>query len=257
MPTGDLLLGCGYENSFCGNYAGGLPGALADNATYGAFRMLEQRAAAFEKRLQDWGEETGLEPGMIAAKLMGRWRNGAPLVLAPDTDDLGQPTLARGLNAFDYPPDDTAGARCPIGSHIRRLNPRGSRVMGKPYSRRLVRRSLPYGPERQQDEPDDQNERGLIGYFLCADLEAQWEFIQRVWVHDDIATAGIRGTREPIGGTQHEDDGAFLISTADGGPIQLGGLQTLTYTRGSVYCLLPGIGGLRWIAAQDGEGGGR
>ena len=49
MPAGDLLLGRDYVNSFGGNYAGRLPGALTDNATYGAFRILEQDVAGFEE----------------------------------------------------------------------------------------------------------------------------------------------------------------------------------------------------------------
>jgi deferrochelatase/peroxidase EfeB len=123
-------------------------------------------------------------------------------------------------------------------------------VMGKPHSRRLVRRSMPYGPELETGKSDDGVERGLVGYFLCADLEMQWEFIQRVWVQEDLATHGIRGTREPVMGTQPEGGGKFTIRTADSrDPIVLGGLPTLVQTRGSAYCMLPGIGGLRYLAS--------
>jgi hypothetical protein len=76
MPAGDLLLGCDYENSFKGNFAGDLPRALADNATYGAFRVLYQDVAAFERLLTAWSQETGLPRETVAAKLAGRWRSG-------------------------------------------------------------------------------------------------------------------------------------------------------------------------------------
>src|SRR3954467_8498377 len=192
MPTGDLLLGCDYENSFGGNFAGGLPGSLADNATYGAFRILRQNAGGFEALLREWSAATGLDPELIAAKVMGRWRNGVPLVLSPDTD-APTPALSESrLNDFDYvSPDarpylyyDSEGLPCPVGAHARRLNPRGSPVMGTPGRRRVVRRSMPYGPELAPGATaDDGVDRGLIGYFLCGDLEAQFEFILRAWVN--------------------------------------------------------------------------
>jgi deferrochelatase/peroxidase EfeB len=265
VPTGDVLLGCDYENSFGGNYAGTLPRALVDNATYGAFRILYQDVAGFEQLLHDWGQAASADPEVIAAKLMGRWRNGAPLVLAPDPSNPNPPMPKEALNAFDYAPgddhpafyDDARGLRCPVGAHVRRLNPRGSRVMGKSYSRRLVRRNMPYGPELAPGEPDDGVDRGLMGYFLCGDLETQWEFIQTIWVNQDLSTHGIRGTREPIGGAQPEGGGTFTIPTADApGPIVLRGLPNLVRTRGSAYCLLPGIGGLRYLASLPGQNGG-
>jgi deferrochelatase/peroxidase EfeB len=260
-PTGDFLLGRDYVNTFGGNYIGDLPGALADNASYGAFRIQEQDVAGFEELLARWGRAAGLDPELVAAKLVGRWRNGVPLVLSPDTDSPNPPVSGHQLNDFDYAPgathpafyDDAEGLRCPIGAHIRRVNPRGSKVMGKPYSRRILRRNLPYGPAFDPAHPDGDVERGLIGYFICGDLEAQWEFIQRVWVHEDIATHGIRGTREPIIATQPDGGGRFTIRTADArDPIVLGGLPTLVQTRGSAYCLIPGIGGLRHLAALTG-----
>ena len=209
------------------------PGALVDNATYGAFRILYQDVAGFEQLLRDWGQAASADPEVIAAKLMGRWRNGAPLVLAPDLSNPNPSLPEDALNAFDYAPgedhpafyDDARGLRCPVGAHVRRLNPRGSRVMGKSYSRRLVRRNMPYGPELPPGEPDDGVDRGLVGYFLCGDLETQWEFIQTTWVNQDLSTHGIRGTREPIGGTQPEGGGTFTIPRTDApGPIVLRGL---------------------------------
>jgi deferrochelatase/peroxidase EfeB len=253
MPAGDLLLGCDYENSFKGNFAGDLPRALADNATYGAFRVLYQDVAAFERLLTAWSQETGLPRETVAAKLVGRWRSGTPLALSPDADQ----ELPDGqLDAFDYVPkngdpgyDDTEGYRCPMGAHVRRMNPRGALVMGVPHSRRIVRRGMPYGPELEEGAPDDGIDRGMIGYFLCGDLETQWEFLQRIYANDDIATFGILGTREPIGGTQPVAGGKFVIPTPDREDgVTLRGLPSLVLTRGSAYCLLPGMGGLRYLA---------
>jgi deferrochelatase/peroxidase EfeB len=256
--TGDFLLGRDYVNVYGGNYIGSLPAALADNATYAAFRILRQNVHAFEQFIHHRAERWQLDPELVAAKLLGRWRNGVPLTLAPDTAKPEPPISEHQLNEFDYAPgdghttyyDDVEGRRCPVGSHIRRLNPRGSLVMGRPHSRRLVRRGMPYGPPYDPANPKDGNERGLLGLFICGDLEMQYEFIVRVWANEDIATHGLRGTRDPLIGAQPEIGGQFVLRTDDSrDPIVVSGLKRLVQTRGSVYLLIPGIGGLRYLSS--------
>ena len=81
--------------------------------------------------------------------ILGRWRNGTPLVLSPDTDASSGGFDPERLNDFEYVNSDGSGdprgVRCPIGAHIRRANPRGQPVagQGKPggsnNSHRLIR----------------------------------------------------------------------------------------------------------------------
>ena len=256
--AGEFLLGRDYMNQYDGNFLGDLPGALGDNGSYGVFRMLEQDVAAFEAFIRRAGERFNLDPELVAAKMMGRWRSGVPLVLSPETPHPS-PALAPGqINAFDYAPsaahpayyDDQAGLRCPVGAHARRLNPRSSRVMGQPYSRRIIRRAMPYGPVYRHGHDDPSVARGLVGYFVCGDLEMQYEFLQTTWANLDIATAGIRGTRDPLIGWQPEEGGQFTIRTADTrDPIKVSDVPRLLTTKGTLYCFLPGIGGLRFLAA--------
>lgn len=264
-PTGDFLLGCDYVNSYGGNFIGKLPPALADNATYGAFRILRQDVAGFERLLDQWSGTWGLDRELVAAKMLGRWRNGAPLTLTPALQNGAPPTVDdRRLNNFDFAPsedhptyfDDADGVRCPVGSHIRRLNPRSALVTGKPHTRRIVRRGMPYGPAFDPGARDDEIERGLIGLFLCGDLEMQYEFLLRVWANQDYATHGLRGTRDPLIGAQATGTASFTVRTDDHrDPIVMTGLPDLVTTRGSVYCFIPGIGGLRHLAAlRDGAG---
>lgn len=257
---GEFLLGRDYRNQYDGNFLGALPNALGDNATYGALRMVKQDVAAFERFLRDAGARANMHPELVAAKLMGRWRNGKPLTLAPD--DPETPVPEGSLNDFDYAPtkahptyyDDADGLRCPIGAHARRLNPRGSLVMGKPHSRRIIRRGMPYGAKLDPTRPDDGVERGLLGYFLCGDIESQFEFLQATWANKDYATSGLRGTRDPIVGGQGAAGGTFTIRTDDGrDPIVLGGLPRWVTARGAAYTFLPGIGGLRWLGARGWE----
>lgn len=257
--AGDFLLGRDYSNTYGGNYLGDIPNALGDNATYGAFRIQAQDVFGFEELLDRGAEACGIDRELVAAKLMGRWRNGVPLSLSPDTAEPQPPLGEEEMNDFDYVPgrgrralyDDTDGARCPVGSHLRRMNPRGSTVMGMPHSRRILRRSMPYGPQLEPGRQRGENEpeRGLVGYFMCGDLEMQFEFIQRVWVNQDIATPGLRNTREPIVGTQPDGGGSFTMPGQNGrGPTVISPIPTLVTTRGGLYCMLPGIRGLRYLA---------
>jgi deferrochelatase/peroxidase EfeB len=261
VPTGDFLLGSGYTNRYKGNFIGAIPRTLGDNGTYSAFRLLRQDVTGFEEFLAKAAARWRQDPEVIAAKLMGRWRNGAPLALSPDGPNPTPPITEAQINAYDFVAtpehpafhDDDFGARCPIGAHTRRLNPRGALVMGQPNSRRIIRRGMPYGPPFDPDHPDDV-ERGLVGHFICGDIESQFEFIMKGWVNQDIQTAGLRGTRDPILGAQPEHGGRFVISLGPNrDPMILDNLPRLVHTRGSLYLFLPGIGALRRLAAVTTE----
>ncbi len=261
---GEFLLGRSYKNQYNGNFIGDLPPALCNNATYGAFRVLQQDVVAFEQLIQRSGERFRMDPEMVAAKMMGRWRDGAPLTLAPDgpnppPDEPGHVSSAH-LDRFDYAPtkdrntyfDDSEGQRCPVGSHARRMNPRSARVMGKPYSRRIIRRAIAYGAAYDPATGDDGVERGLVGYFICGDLAMQFEFLLGTWANMDLSAVGMPAVRrDPILGANPESGGQFVIRTTDSrDPIVISDVPRLVSTRGSVYCLMPGIGGLRFLASS-------
>jgi deferrochelatase/peroxidase EfeB len=99
------------------------PEVLSRNGSYLAYLRLEEHVGAFRDFLKEQGR-TPEEQELIAAKLMGRWRSGAPLTLAPQKDD---PVLGADLqrtNDFNYGTMDPYGYGCPVGAHIRRMNPR-------------------------------------------------------------------------------------------------------------------------------------
>jgi deferrochelatase/peroxidase EfeB len=263
-PTGDMLLGPQYRNTYGGTFDGPLPANLVSNGTYCAFRVLAQDVRAFEDMLDTTSKRFFLDKEMVAAKIVGRWRNGVPLAVSPLTDTPAGGISEDDLNRFDYAPttdhptvyDDEQGLRCPMGAHMRRLNPRSGLAMGVPHNRRIVRRGMPYGPAFDPTQPDDGIERGLAGMFICGDLDMHFEFIQRIWVNTDIHTAGLRGTRDALLGYQDPDvGGKFTIRTNDTrDPITIVDLPRLITTRGSLYCFMPGIGGLRHLAALSGPG---
>src|SRR6201997_4992386 len=103
------------------------PEILSRNGSYVAYLRMQEHVGAFRDFLRVHGE-TSEQQELIAAKLMGRWRSGAPLVLAPDQDD---PTLGADVqrsNDFNYAKMDPHGYGCPLGAHIRRMNPRDTAV---------------------------------------------------------------------------------------------------------------------------------
>ena len=259
--VGEFLLGAAYPNVFGGkDTLGGLSPDLAQNATFAALRILEQDVAGFEKLLDEASAAHEVDREWLAAKMMGRWRDGTPLAQSADAP-LALPGAPR-RNQFDYLPsvdqpctaDDSAGLRCPIGAHVRRMNPRSARVAGRPHSRRLLRRGMPYGPSYMPGSANDGQKRGLIGMFLCADLKRQFEFIMGQWAQGDRATSGLAEQQDPIIGAQtelqekHPISGQFRIPCSGATGDVVFKLPRLVKTVGSAYLFMPGLAGVGYLA---------
>ncbi len=218
------------------------PEILFRNGSFMAYRRLEEHVGKFRDFLREHGK-THQEQELIAAKLMGRWRSGAPLVLAPDKDD---PELGADLqrnNNFNYKREDPQGYAVPLGSHMRRMNPRDTAP--NMNRRRMVRRGATYGSHLPEGTADDGQERGIAAFVICASLIRQFEFAQNVWVNDrNFHELG--NERDPIIGTQ---DGTLEFKIPNR-PIRkkISGLPAFTTTRGGAYFFLPGIKALRWLA---------
>src|SRR5258708_12987468 len=61
------------------------PEVLCRNGSYMAYRRLQEHVGLFRDYLHEHAD-TPDDQEWLAAKFMGRWRSGAPLVLAPDKD---------------------------------------------------------------------------------------------------------------------------------------------------------------------------
>src|ERR1044071_6548378 len=134
------------------------PEILSRNGSFMAYRRLQEHVGKFREFLRENGK-TPEEQELLAAKLMGRWRSGAPLVLAPDKDDAALGADAARNNDFNYKQMDPHGYAVPLGSHIRRMNPRDTAA--NMNRRRMIRRGATYGPHLPQDAPEDGIERGI------------------------------------------------------------------------------------------------
>jgi Dyp-type peroxidase family len=240
LEPGEFILGYPDEEGPPTNLP--QPQNLSRNGSFMAYRRLREHVGEFRAYLGDHAE-TPQQQELLAAKFMGRWRSGAPLVLAPDADDpeLGADPMRN--NDFDYGQMDPHGYACPLGSHARRLNPRDTaHYMNR---RRMIRRGATYGPELPDGAPEDGADRGIAAFIICASLVRQFEFAQNVWINDR-AFHELGNEHDPICGTQ---DGT-LDFTVPKRPIRTvhRGLPAFTTLTGGAYFFLPGMTALGHLA---------
>jgi deferrochelatase/peroxidase EfeB len=221
------------------------PEILSRNGSYVAYLRMEEHVGAFRNFLREHGE-TPEQQELIAAKLMGRWRSGAPLVIAPDKDDPELGADPQRTNNFNFGQMDPYGYGCPLGAHIRRMNPRDTAV--NMNRRKMIRRGGTYGPPLPEGAPEDGIERGIAAFVGCASLVRQFEFAMNVWANDPNFHE-LGNERDPIFGTQ---DGTFDV-TIPKRPIRkkITGLPAFTTIRGGAYFFLPGIRALRYLASLN------
>ncbi len=263
-PAGEFLLG--YPSQLPGvdhadaseNYVYPVPQpeCLGLNGSFGVLRVLKQDVAAFHAFLSEKSTELKVPRKLLAAKICGRWANGVPLALSPDSPDIASPGSLDTYNDFGYAETDKYGARCPIGAHIRRTNPRDERIAGSGgHLHRIVRRGVPYGPAFDPNNPDDGEERGLLGYFINVSIKDQFEFIMEQWVNGSTFTPRIAGTRDPLLGSNSIEDSKFNIPTpTQAGPLpkpqrSIEGFPRFIVTRGSAYCFLPSLSAVKYLAS--------
>ncbi len=220
------------------------PEILSRNGSFMAYRRMEEHVGKFRDFLRENGS-TPEEQELIAAKLMGRFRSGAPLVLSPEKDD---PTLGadpQRNNDFNYKQQDPHGYAAPLGAHIRRMNPRDTAP--NMNRRRMIRRGATYGPALPEGTPDDGADRGIAAFVICASLIRQFEFAQNVWTNDKNFHE-LGNERDPIIGNQ---DGTLEFKIPKR-PIRkkITGLPAFTTVRGGAYFFLPGLKAMRWLAAR-------
>jgi Dyp-type peroxidase family len=241
LKAGEFVLGYEDENGDLPPIP--QPEVLGRNGTYVAFRKLHPRVAAFRRYIRDTAANPA-EQTWLAAKFVGRWPSGAPLALAPDKDDPELGADPARNNAFLYG-DDPRGLKCPVGSHVRRMNARDAVITGQVRLHRMIRRGTNYGPSLPHGVlQDDGADRGLMFAFVGAHLDRQFEFVQRQWINDG-KFIGAPAERDPLIGVQ--DSGGFTIPKQ---PIRrrLTGLPDFVVNRGGEYCFMPGLRALRWLA---------
>jgi Dyp-type peroxidase family len=220
------------------------PDVLGRNGTFVAWRKLHTRVAAFRRYLHDNANGPD-EQALLAAKIVGRWPSGAPLILAPERDDPALGADEQRNNDFRYQADPR-GLICPHGAHARRANPRDSEIIGDVHLHRMIRRGTNYGPPLPAGVLDDDGaDRGIVFVFIGAHLDRQFEFVKTQWLNDGNFT-GLDQEKDPLVG-DNDGTGGFTIPQR---PIRrrLHGVERFVITQGGEYCFLPSLSALRWLA---------
>jgi len=249
LATGELLLGYADE-------AGELPPApvphlLANNGTFMVYRKLHQNVATFRKYLAEKGAVYTGGPEKLAAKIIGRWPDGTPIELAPDKGDMAiVRDLQRNVN-FTFGAD-ADGTRCPMGAHLRRVNPRDTfGFNGKLIDRRrITRRGLPYGSYVPPDQPiRDEDEHGVIFMVLNASIFRQFEFVQQQWI--EYGNDSHSGNDKDMLMGNHDGHGRFIVQGNEdpkNPPFVCGNLPNFVELRGGDYFFMPSMTALKLIA---------
>ena len=239
---------------------GGARHDLGRNGSYLVFRQIAQHVAEFWRFVEEAAQTADgrSEPAAqerLAAKFVGRWPSGAPLVKYPHADPMaGTPELTTE-NDFEFHEKDPHGFACPIGAHIRRANPRDSlgtdpkSALESVRRHRILRRGRSYGDRLKDRMVEDGAPRGL--HFIClnSDLERQFEFVQQTWINNRVF-AGLYKESDPLIGNQDRTD---KLMTVEGDPLRtrVHGLRRFVTIKGGAYFFLPPLRALRYLASIE------
>jgi len=286
LETGEFILG--HEDEAFELPEAPIPWPLSDNGTFLVYRKLHENVGSFDRYLDAVGSEYPDGKEALAAKLSGRWRNGAPVTTfrtEREADDFAKrweaaraaiqhaktppereaaKTEFAALNvkyvAFDYR-NDISGGGCPLGAHTRRMTPRSALEFGVDHAfqrpdalsnrRRFIRRGLPYGDSQTRRE--DEGNHGIIFMAVGVDIERQFEFAQQQWANygNDFR---LGNDKDPLIGNHSADadDGSMTIQTDPSDPrppFFCSKLPRFVETRGGDYFFVPSLTALRLIAA--------
>jgi Dyp-type peroxidase family len=247
IAAGEFILG---ENG-----EAGAPVALPDppelgrNGSFVVLRKYESRVGAFNDFVKAHADSEE-EEERLAAKMFGRWRSGAPLILSPERDDEALGADPARNNGFDFS-EDPRGLVCPHAAHMRRLNPRDSAltILTDVNIHRIIRRSSTFGPKWSRDvtaADDAKGDRGIFFIFISARAYDTIEFFQQEWINrGNFIDLGAE--RDPVVGL-HETPGTFTMPAS---PVRrrVDGVTTFNRLRGGEYLFMPSLSALRWIGA--------
>ena len=232
------------------------PSLLFRNGTFMVYRKLHQNVATFRRFVRDESERLKISPDLLGAKMVGRWADGTPLVLSPHHPN---PDIVEDPNRntdFRYA-DDPQGARCPMGAHVRRANPRDALGFGGVLvnGRRIIRRGIPYGAYTPPNAVgDDSAEHGLVFIAFNASIAQQFEFVQQQWMN--YGNDFLQGNdKDPLVGNHIERDKLLIPGDASSPghhPTHLCmGLPMFVETRGGDYFFMPSLAGLGEICGPS------
>lgn len=180
----------------------------------------------------------------VAAKMLGRWSDGTPLVRWPEPPPwLQRPGEAKPgerprapANDFLLGKEDPEGLRCPFGSHVRRSNPRDSQEPGSKTQLAISNRHRILRVGRNIERRGREQE-GMLFMCLNADIERQFEFLQQTWLLGPNFH-GLDNETDPIVGAGGQNQA--LTVPLPNGTVRLEPMSRFVRTMGGGYFFLPG-----------------
>lgn len=242
---------------------------LGRNGTYMVLRQLQQDVEGYwtflnEKTKDANGNVDVKESKKLAAKMMGRWPSGAPIVKWPDEDPAEKLINEEAGsfiddNDFNYNKEDPNGMKCPFGSHLRRTNPRDSfedndskESIKLTKRHRIIRRARLYG-NPFEGSPTDFKPDGEVGLmFTCfnADISRQFEFIQYTWANYPKFKQLYNDPDPIIGVREIPEADNEQVFTVPSQPVNkyITGLKSFVTVRGGSYFFFPSVSVIKYLS---------
>lgn len=245
LATGEFILGHPAQDG--STAPAPVPEALRNNGTYLVCRKLHQKVAPFREYLKESAAPFSWDEEWLAAKMVGRWRDGTPVERSPDGHDPALADDPSENNNFRYA-GDPKGLRCPLGAHIRRANPRDALPGGAAAveGHRILRRGMPYGPPLPASAQEDGVDRGLMFIAMAGNLRSQFEFVLQQWINSGGFAGLDPSQKDPYVG-DNDGTGVMVIPMPDF-PRRIFNLIRFVTLRFSVYLFLPGLEALRFLS---------
>jgi Dyp-type peroxidase family len=216
----------------------------AHDGSYLVFRRLRQDVFGFRRALRAGAEATGLTAEQFGASIMGRWKSGARIGDRLEPWDPGFPAKAGEAQYDDGFLSDPSALRVPRFAHVRKAYPRDVKGAER---HRIIRRGIPYGPllpERARS--DDGVDRGILFVAYQADIEAQFEHIQKR-LNDPAFPRPGTGS-DPLAGQTGNSHQMVTLPEAGGGRAAPVSFRSYVSMTGGGYFFSPSIPALAHLA---------
>jgi Dyp-type peroxidase family len=158
------------------------------------FRYLFQLVPEFDdfvwrNRLKGPGMSDQYGADLLGARLIGRWKSGAPIDIVPFVDDPELGADPQRNNNFSFAAERDFQKLCPFAAHVRKTLPRADlEELGISIEKnRIMRRGIQFGQEVTEEEKaakKTSHGRGLLFNCYQSSITDGFRFIQTAWINN-------------------------------------------------------------------------